>query len=101
MLNVLWVWLPVSQNMIFKQWYFVRQNMLEDCPVTNDNIHAAHNSYGPDLASIRRETVGRKPVWVVIDYVEIPLNFITIHGQVTLVADLLFINSIPFLVSAS
>jgi hypothetical protein len=35
----------------------VHLNMLKDCPVTNNDIHAAYDIYGPDLAFIRRKTV--------------------------------------------
>jgi hypothetical protein len=75
--------------------------MLKDCPATNNNIHNAHNIYGPDLASIRGKTVRRKPECRVRDYLEIPTRILAIHGRVTLVANIMFVNSIPFLVSAS
>jgi hypothetical protein len=64
-------------------------------------MHNAHNIYGPDLTLIRGKTVWRKPKRVVTDYVEIPKQFLSIHEHVTLVADVMFVNSIPFLVSAS
>ncbi len=76
-------------------------NMLKDCPVTNNDICNTHNIYGPDLASIRGKTVWQKPKRVVTDYVKIPKQFLSIHGHVTLFADVMFVNSIPFLVLAS
>jgi hypothetical protein len=79
----------------------VHLNMLKDCPVTNNDICNAHNIYGPNLASTRGKMVQRKPKRVVTDYVEIPKQFLLIHGHVTLVADAMFVNSIPFLVTAS
>jgi hypothetical protein len=69
-------------------------NMLKDCPVTINNIRNAHNIYGPDLASIKGMTVWWKSKRVVTDYVEIPKQFLSIHGHVTLVADVMFVNSI-------
>ncbi len=79
----------------------VHLKMLKDCPVTNNDILNPHNIYGPDLASIRGKTVWRKPKRVVTDYVEIPKQYLSIHGHVTLVADVMFVNSISFLVWAS
>ncbi len=79
----------------------VRLNMLKNCPVTNNNIRNAHNIYGPDLASIRGKMVWRKPERVVTNYVDFPKQFLSIHGRVTLVADVMFVNSIPFLDLAS
>ena len=79
----------------------VRHNYIKDCPVTNEDVVNAHNIFGPDLINIRGKTVRRKPDRVVTDYVEIPKDFFTRHNHVTLVADIMFVNGIPFLVSAS
>jgi hypothetical protein len=79
----------------------VHLNMLKDWLGTNNDIRNAHNIYGPDLASIRGKTVRRKPKRVVTDYVEIPKQFLSIHRHVTLVVGVMFVNSIPFPVSAS
>jgi hypothetical protein len=83
------------------QQAMVHLNMLKDCPVTNDSICNAHNIYGLDLASIRGKTVEWKPERMVMDYVKIPKKFLSIHGRITLVADIMFVNSIPFLVLVS
>jgi hypothetical protein len=57
--------------------------------------------YGPDLVLIRGKMVWQKHKRVVTDYVEIPRQFLSVHGHVTLVEDVMFVNSIPFLVLAS
>ncbi len=79
----------------------VHHNLLKDCPVTNEDIHNAHAIFGPDLASIRGKTVRHKPEQVVTDYIKIPRDLFTNHNRVTLVADVMFVNLVPFLVSAS
>ena len=79
----------------------VRHNLLKDCPITPDDVSNAHAIFGPDLASIRGKTVRCKPARVVTDYVDIPRYIFDIHKQVTLTADIMFVNSVPFLVSAS
>jgi len=80
----------------------VRHNFLKDCPVTNDDIKIADAIYGPrTLAEIRSKTVRLKPARVVTDLVDIPRGFFTLHNKVTLVADVMFVNGIAFLVSAS
>jgi hypothetical protein len=71
----------------------VCHNLLKDCPVTNEDVHNAHAIFNPDLASIRGKTVRCKPEQVVTDYIKIPRNFFMNHN--------LFVNSVPFLVSAS
>jgi hypothetical protein len=79
----------------------VRLNMLKDCPVTNADIVNTHNIYGPDLASIRGKTVRCKPEHVPTNDVDVPDNIIKLHQHVTLTADIMFVNGVPFLVSAS
>ena len=50
---------------------------------------------------IRGKTVQQKPAQVVTGYVEIPKQFLSIYVHVTLIADVMFVNSIPFLDLAS
>ena len=80
----------------------VRHNFLKDCPVTNDDLKIADSIYGPrTLAEIRGKTARTKPTRVVTNLVDIPRSFFTLHNKVTLVADVMFVNGIAFLVSAS
>ncbi len=79
----------------------VRLNMITDCPITTENIKHADTLFGPDLATVRGKTVRRKPTRVVTDYVDIPRTLIDINKQVTLAVDVMFVNSVPFLVSVS
>jgi hypothetical protein len=46
-------------------------------------------------------TSRRKPEHVQVDYVQIPRDFVKIHKYVTLVADIIFVNGLPFLVTLS
>ena len=80
----------------------VRLNQLQDCPISIDNVKNAHLIWGDDLANKRGKTVRRKPDRVeAADYVEIPRALLFAHESVTLVADVFFVNSVPFLVSTS
>jgi hypothetical protein len=42
-----------------------------------------------------------KPEHVCIEYVQIPRDFVKLHKYVTLVADAMFVNGLPFLVTSS
>ncbi len=53
------------------------------------------------LATIRGKTVRRHPKRVITDYVNIPRLLMDKNQQVTLAADVMFVNSVPFLVSIS
>ena len=79
----------------------VRLNLLKDCPITNSDIINAHKIFGPDLANIRGKTVRRKPRHVNTELVDIPQALVDNKKNITLVADVMFINGVPFLVSSS
>jgi hypothetical protein len=75
----------------------VHLNMLKDCPITNDDITHAHKIFGMDLATIRGKVVWRRPKRVITDYVNIQRMLVDANQQVTLAADVMFVNSVPFL----
>ena len=79
----------------------VRQNFLQDCPITPSDITNAHKIFGPDLANIRGKTVRRKPEHVNTAIVDIPQQILSNQQYVTLSADVMFVNQVPFLVSSS
>ena len=79
----------------------LRLNMLKDCPITNDDIKNAHTIFGTDLATIRGKMVRRRPKRVITNYVNIPRLLVDANQQVTLAADVMFVNLVPFLVSVS
>ena len=79
----------------------VHDNLLKDCPITNSDIITAHKIFGPDLANLRGKMVRRKPKHVNTDLVDIPQALVDHQKNVTLVADVMFVNGVPFLVSSS
>ncbi len=79
----------------------VRERLLTNCPVTVHDVDNANRIFGPDLANLRRKTTRTKPERVRVEYVQIPWDFVKLHKYVTLVADVMFVNGLPFLVTAS
>jgi hypothetical protein len=79
----------------------VREKLIANCPVTVQDVHNANRIFGPDLANLRGKTTRKKPEYVRVDYVENPRDIIDMHKYVTLVADVMFVNGLPFLVSSS
>jgi len=57
--------------------------------------------FGPDLVNIRGKTVIIKPDPVVKNYVVIPKDFVLANKHLTLVADVFFVDGIPFLLTLS
>jgi hypothetical protein len=76
----------------------VREKLLTNCPITMHNIENANQIFGPDLANLRGKTTRAKLDHVRVEYARIRTDFIQPHKYVTLVADVMFVNGLPFLV---
>jgi hypothetical protein len=86
------------------EWDFngmVREKLIVNCPVTSTDVQRAHQIFGPDLAGLRGKTSRRDPAPVQTEYVEILQDFLAAHRNVTLTADVVFINGLPFLITLS
>ena len=79
----------------------VREQLLTNCPVTVQDIDNANRIFGPDLANLRGKTTRTKPERVRVEYVQIPRDFVQLHKYVTLVADVMFVNGLPFLITST
>lgn len=79
----------------------VRGKLIDDCPVDVSDLQNAHTIFGPDLAGLRGRTVRRRPERVTTNIVSIPRDFVLLHKFVTLTADIMFVNGVPFLVTRS
>lgn len=79
----------------------VREKLIANSPVTVKDIHNANRIFGPDLANLRGKTTRTKPEHVRVEYINIPQDFVKTHKYVTLVADVMFVNGLPFLVTSS
>jgi hypothetical protein len=79
----------------------VREKLIANCPVTVRNIQNAHQIFGPNLANLRGKTTRTKPEHVRANYVKIPQDFMDLYKYMTIVADVMFINGLPFLVTSS
>ena len=78
----------------------VCEQLLTNCPVTLQDVDNASQIFGPDLANLRGETTTTKPERVKVEYVYIPQDFVQLHKYVTLVADVMLVNGLPFLVTS-
>ena len=62
-------------------------------------ISTAYAIFGENLPDVREKTVQRQSEKVVMDYVEIPRDFFTMHKFVTLTADVRFVNGLTFVIT--
>ena len=79
----------------------VCMNLLPDCPISHTDIVNANKLYGPDLANIRGKMAPCKPEHVHAEIVDIPQQILDNQKHITLTVGIMFINSVPFLVSSS
>jgi hypothetical protein len=79
----------------------VHKQHLTNCPVTVRDVDNTNLIFGPDLANLRGKTTRTKLERVRVEYVQIPWDFVQLHKYITLVADVMFLNGLPFLVTSS
>ena len=73
--------------------------MIQNWSTTASGVINHHTIFGPNLGGTRGKTVRQNPDRVVMYYIEIPKFFLKLHKFVTLVADLMFLNGAPFLIT--
>lgn len=80
----------------------VRDKRLHNCNVSLNDVTNALAIYGQSRAVLRGGSTRRKPRVINTGYdIEIPRDFFKLHRFVTLAADVMFVNEIPFLTSVS
>lgn len=80
----------------------IRNNLLQNCPITVNDANNALKIYGPDLGSVRGKTVRRTPHIVHSDLIEeLPKEIINSHGKVTICMDIFFVDGLAFLSTVS
>ena len=84
---------PTVQN--FKG--ILRMNIIQDCPVTADDVNLAERIYGPDVATLKGRTVRIQPPVVREDNIEIPSELIRTFKDLTYCMDIMYVNGIPML----
>jgi hypothetical protein len=75
--------------------------MIRNCPVTPKDIIAANNIFGPNFASMKGKTVRATQDPVLTEYVERPKDIVALNRDVTLTEDVMFVDGLGFLVTAS
>ncbi len=79
----------------------VHEKLIANCPVTVHDVQNANQIFGPDLANLRGKTARSKLEHVRVDHVEIPWDIVEMHKYVMIMADVMFVNGLPILVTSS
>ena len=83
----------------FKQ--MVSSKSIKNCRVKAEDITNARTIFGPHRPGVRGYTVRQRPEWVEPEYVQIPRDFYELNKFVTLAADVMFVNGLPFFMTLS
>jgi len=76
-------------------------HQIKDSPVTIDDVDVAVSIWGKNISKLKGATTRTKSIPVKRDYLKIPKEFLKLHQQVFLTADIFFVNKIPFFLSLS
>lgn len=77
----------------------VCMNQIPNCPFTPRDIANAKAIFNPDLPTIRGKTVHRRPELVQEQHVDIPHDLWGRYWNVTVMADIMFVQVVPFFVT--
>ncbi|KAL7487947.1 hypothetical protein ACHAW6_013525 [Cyclotella cf. meneghiniana] len=81
--------------------HIIQKKQISNCPVTVQDIKNAEFIWGPDLGSLKGKTVRRQPAAVRTEVYNVPLQVMQQYRNVTLSADIMKVNTIPFLMTIS
>ena len=70
-------------------------NIIKNCPVTIEDVNIAEKIYGPDIGMLKGKITRQKPVPVVTDLVEVPVEIKEQQADITLCIDIMYVNGFP------
>ena len=79
----------------------IKKNLLPNCPVTPQDVLNAEDIFGPNIGNLKGKTVEQRPNPVQVTLVPIPPTLFERYKVVTVCADVMKVNSVPFLMSIS
>ena len=79
----------------------VEGGMLQNCPVSRQDIATAEDIFGPNLGSLKGKTVRHRSKRADSLVADVPYDIIKAHKDVTVCFDIMFVNKIAFLVTVS
>jgi Zinc knuckle len=80
---------------------YIDKHMIPNCPIQREDILAAEDILRPCVDSLKGKTVRRGEDHVLSDLSPIPPDILDRYRHVTLCADIMYVNKLPFLVTTS
>jgi hypothetical protein len=79
----------------------IKNNMLPHTNITIKGVMHAETTFGKELGSLQGKTVRKSPKAVITDDIEILLDVLEIHHDITLAADIMNVDGNQFLITTS
>jgi hypothetical protein len=77
------------------------KHLMKNCPIVTDDVVAAKDILGSNLGSLKGKTFRRSGTHVQSGQLGVPREIMEKYRDVTIGADIMFVNQIPFLISIS
>jgi hypothetical protein len=81
--------------------HIIQNNILPNCPITRSDIITVDDIFGPDVGSLKGKTTRSTPHKVRPGLVDLPAEILSHYCDVTICADVMFVNKIPFVITIS
>ena len=81
--------------------HILNHHALPNCPYTSRDVQIAEAIYGKDLGNIKGKTTRTNPPKVTGEVIPCPHHILQHYNNITLVADVMYVNGIPFFVTKS
>lgn len=78
-----------------------KKNLLPNNPVNREDIIAAEDIYGPNLAALKGKTAHRPNTHVETTNDGVPPQIMSIYRRVTLAVDIMYVNKVMFMMTVS
>ncbi len=79
----------------------VQSHAIKDCPITVQMVDDATTIWGKSIAALKGKTTRRATTPVSSDVIKVPKELFKLHHDVTLSADIFYVNGIPFFITHS
>jgi hypothetical protein len=81
--------------------WIIQSHQIKDNPVTVQDVEDAISIWGKNISALKGKTTQKKSIPVARDYAKVPTEFLKLHKEVFLTADIIFVNKIPFILTLS